>query len=219
MESDNEFIDRVRFDENLGSGSAYIKPLRMFFQRRGRTIAWDLAFGHDSVAVLLYHKTKKALLLVKQFRPAVFVTRVRRLSENQGKQLNEINWSKYPVSMGETLELCAGIIDKPDHSIAEHAREEILEECGYNVPIESLELVHSFISGVSISGSQQHLYFAEIDENDKVNEGGGNEKEGEMIEKVYLGVDEAKALLEKKDTQSPPGLVFAFKWFFDRFSK
>uniref|UniRef100_A0A1I8A501 Uridine diphosphate glucose pyrophosphatase NUDT14 n=1 Tax=Steinernema glaseri TaxID=37863 RepID=A0A1I8A501_9BILA len=217
MVSESEFISGVKFDEALGS-SPYVKPTRMFFERRGRKVAWDLAFGHDSVAVLLYHKTKKALLLVKQFRPAVFVAKIRKLAENKGKALNEIDWSKYPVSLGETLELCAGIIDKPNCDVAQHAQEEILEECGYSVPLESLELVHSFISGVSLSGSQQHLYFAEIDEKDKVTEGGGNEHEGEMIQKVYLGIDDARALLDKKDTQCPPGLVFAFKWFFDRLS-
>jgi len=217
MASKPEFISEVRFDEILAS--PYVKPTRMVFKRRGKNVIWDLAFGHDSVAVLLYHSTKKALLLVKQFRPAVFVSKIRRLSENQEKSLEDIEWSKYPVSMGETLELCAGIMDKTNLSPAETACEEIFEECGYSVPVESLVLVHSFLAGVSLSGSQQHLYYAEINEQDKVSEGGGNVDEGEMIEKVYMTLDEAKTLLEREDSQCPPGLIFAFKWFFDRVSK
>jgi len=67
---------------------------------------------------------RKELLLVKQFRPrkflkffllfftflAVFIHAVREKPENVEKSLNEIEWSKYPIELGETLELCAGLI-------------------------------------------------------------------------------------------------------------
>jgi UDP-sugar diphosphatase len=66
------------------------------------------------VAVLLYHEEKKAFLLVKQFRAPVY------LNDN---------------SKTYTYELCAGLVDK-DKSLIEIAKEEIDEECGYNVKIE-----------------------------------------------------------------------------------
>lgn len=50
---------------------------------------------------------------------------------------------KYPPGLAFTNELCAGIVDK-SKSLVEIAREEILEECGYNVPIERIELVMSY---------------------------------------------------------------------------
>lgn len=51
--------------------------------------------------------------------------------------------AKYPVSLAFTNELCAGIVDK-SKPLIEIAREEILEECGYNVPIEQIEHVLTY---------------------------------------------------------------------------
>lgn len=48
-----------------------------------------------------------------------------------------IDLSKYPASLGITLEFCAGIVDKCK-PLAETAKEEVLEECGYDVPVEKL---------------------------------------------------------------------------------
>lgn len=56
---------------------------------------------------------------------------------------SEINTEKYDIRMGYSLELCAGIIDK-DCSIEEVARQEVLEECGYDIPVESLRKLHSY---------------------------------------------------------------------------
>lgn len=50
---------------------------------------------------------------------------------------------KYPPGLAFTNELCAGIVDK-SKSLVEIAHEEIVEECGYNVPIERIELVMSY---------------------------------------------------------------------------
>lgn len=50
---------------------------------------------------------------------------------------------KYPVSLAFTNELCAGIVDK-SKPLIEIAKEEILEECGYNVPVERIELVMTY---------------------------------------------------------------------------
>jgi UDP-sugar diphosphatase len=43
-----------------------------------------------------------------------------------------------------TIELCAGIVDK-DLPLAEIVKEEIEEECGYAVPLESIEKSPLFI--------------------------------------------------------------------------
>lgn len=50
---------------------------------------------------------------------------------------------KYPVSLAITTELCAGIVDKTK-TLIEIAQEEVLEECGYNVPVERIELVMTY---------------------------------------------------------------------------
>lgn len=50
---------------------------------------------------------------------------------------------KYPASLGVTLELCAGIVDK-NKAMNEIAKEEVSEECGYDVPIENLHEVLTY---------------------------------------------------------------------------
>lgn len=50
---------------------------------------------------------------------------------------------KYPVSLAFTNELCAGIVDK-SKPLIEIAREEILEECGYDVSTERIEHVMTY---------------------------------------------------------------------------
>lgn len=52
-------------------------------------------------------------------------------------------FEKYPPSLAFTNELCAGIVDK-SKSLIEIAHEEIVEECGYNVPIDRIELVMNY---------------------------------------------------------------------------
>ena len=51
-----------------------------------------------------------------------------------------IDQSVTPISAGVTIELCAGLVDK-DCSLAETARQEVLEECGYDVPVEQFEVI------------------------------------------------------------------------------
>jgi hypothetical protein len=41
---------------------------------------------------------------------AVFIHAVRTRPENAGKTLEAIEWEKYPLGLGETLELCAGLM-------------------------------------------------------------------------------------------------------------
>ena len=47
-------------------------------------------------------------------------------------------------SLGITLELCAGIVDKEGKSLAEIAAEEVEEECGYHVDLKQVEFVQTF---------------------------------------------------------------------------
>ncbi|VDM97446.1 unnamed protein product, partial [Onchocerca ochengi] len=176
MAESEEFPTEVEISENIHD-SQYIRPMRMKFKRGDKLIKWDLILRHDSVACLLYHKQKQLLLFVKQFRPAVYITRVRMLDENVNKKWNEINWSKYPISMGETIELCAGLVDKPNVSKRKHMQEEILEECGYNVNEAEIQSIKTFVTGVGTSGALQELFYAEIDETMKVSEGGGVDSE------------------------------------------
>ncbi|VDN07027.1 unnamed protein product [Thelazia callipaeda] len=211
MAGNNEFLTEVQIIENVHD-SQYIRPIRMKFKRNGKLIKWDLMLRHDSVACLLFHKQKKSFLFVKQFRPAVYAVKVRKMEENANKAWNEIKWEKYPISIGETIELCAGIIDKPNVSSHKHMQEEILEECGYEVNENDIQMIKTYITGVGSSGASQELFYAEIDETMKISEGGG--VESEKIEKVFMTIQEAQMYCELKEVTSSTGLLYSLMWFF-----
>lgn len=62
---------------------------------------------------------------------------------SSGDSIENIDLEKYPPKIGVTLELCAGIVDK-NLSLVEIAREEVLEECGYDVPIDRIEEIMTY---------------------------------------------------------------------------
>ena len=161
------------------------------YEQNGIKKSWEIVNAHDSVAILLYHQEKEAFVLVRQFRPAVY--------------LNNNN--------GMTVELCAGIVDK-ELSLEEIAIEEIEEECGYAVPLEQIERITAFHTSVGFAGSKQILYYAQVNEEMKVSEGGGVDHED--IEVVYLSLSDAKTLIYDESIAKTPGLMFAFMWWFER---
>ncbi len=171
------------------SDSAFVKLERMHYTQGGENRSWDLAQVHDSVAVLIYHKSKDAFVIVKQFRPPVYL-------KNDD---------------GFTYELCAGIVDKK-LSLVEIAQEEIEEETGYAVSTDRIEKITSFYTAVGFAGAKQELYYVVIDEEDRVGNGGGVDVEA--IEVVYLPVDKAKRFIFDESIVKTPGIMFAVTWWF-----
>jgi len=169
----------------------FVKPITITYEQKGAVKIWEAVISHDAVSILLYNRDKDSFVLVKQFRPPVL-------------NANKTN--------GDTYELCAGIIDKRI-SDKEIAREEALEECGYDIPLESIQKVTSYYTSVGISGALQTLYYAEIDNSMIVNAGGGLEEEN--IEVIYLPLKEAKSFMFDESMQKTPGLMMGFYWFFD----
>ncbi len=158
------------------------------YTQNGVEKSWEVVEAHDSVAVLIYHTQKEAFVLVRQFRPAVYM--------HDGK--------------GVTIELCAGIADKALPPV-QIAVEEIEEECGYSVPLEAMERITSFYTSVGFAGSRQTLFYAEVDESMHTSEGGGIDDE--EIEVLYLPVNEAMRFLYDESIAKTPGLMFAFMWW------
>ena len=169
----------------------FIKTAFATYEQNGKEKFWEIVEAHDSVAILLYHREQDSFILVKQFRPAVYLN-------NQD---------------GMTVELCAGIVDK-NLSLAHIAQEEIEEECGYRVLVEDIQKITSFHTSVGFAGSKQMMYYAEVDESMKVSEGGG--VDDEQIEVISLPVEKAKAFIYDESIAKTPGLMFAFMWYFDR---
>ncbi|DAB32336.1 MAG TPA: NUDIX hydrolase [Sulfurospirillum sp. UBA11407] len=171
--------------------SDYIKPKSMIYLQNGIEKRWDLVDTHNSVAILIYHKEFDSFVFVKQFRPSIYLKN----------------------SDGFTYELCAGIVDK-DKSLKEIAYEEVLEETGYDVPLEALEKISSFYTAVGFAGGRQRLYYVEVDEGMKVSDGGGVDYE--EIEVIYLKRDKAKEFMFDESIATTSGLMFALMWFFEK---
>jgi UDP-sugar diphosphatase len=172
----------------------YIDAFLATYKQDGIEKDWEIVKAHDSVAILIYHKTKDAFVLVKQFRAAVYLNN----------------------NIGLTLELCAGIVDK-DIPLLEIAREEIEEECGFSMASKSIERITAFHTSVGFAGSKQTLYYAEVDEDMQTSEGGGIDDE--QIEVIYLPVSEVKAFIYDENIAKTPGLMFAFMWWLEKKKK
>lgn len=170
-------------------------------------------------------------MFVKQFRPAVFMSKHKPLWENSAIFLNSLSQkpsnpppdtkppsqSQEPTgyghgSMGCTYELCAGIVDK-SVPLQQITKEEILEETGYDVPLGSIELINTYYSSVGHSGSRQHLYYCEVSDAMMVSDGGGNETEGEMIEVVHMPAEEGLKMIFNAEVAKSTGVCFAILWF------
>ena len=185
------FVNKIDSTEELKNPS-FIKPILINYSQGGIKRKWEAVISHDSVAILLYHKDKKAFILVKQLRATV-------LNKNK--------------TNGMMYELCAGIIDK-DTTNAKIAKEEVLEGCGYDIPVESLEKISSFYTSVGISGTHQTLYYASCDDSMKVNDGGG--LDDEEIEVIYIPLEEAKKFIFDETYQKTTGVMLSVYWFFDK---
>lgn len=170
----------------------FVHPVKISYKQNGVCKDWEAVKSFDSVAILLFHEEKNSFLLVKQFRPPVYLNDESKLC---------------------TYELCAGIVDK-DKSLEQIAKEEIDEECGYDVPLESIEKITSFYTNVGVSGGCQTLFYAKINESMKIHDGGGIHDE--EIELMYLPIEEYKNFIFDEKKAKTPGLMFSFMWFMDK---
>ncbi len=170
---------------------SFIKPIKINFTQKEVKRSWEAVISHDSVSILLWHTQKEAFVVVKQLRAPV------------------LNANKKD---GMMYELCAGIVDK-DMPLEQIAKEEVLEECGYDIPVENIVKITSFYTSVGISGAKQTLYFAQCDDSMRVNDGGGLHDED--IEVVYIPIQEAKSFMFDESYKKTPGMMSGFYWFFE----
>lgn len=124
----------------------------------------------DGAGVLLYNRDKRSVILIRQFRFPVFA---------HGEA-------------GYLIEVVAGKLDG-DHPVTT-ARKEAEEESGYRV--HDVELVMSAYMSPGSVTEKLSLFIAEYDADSKVSAGGGLEDEGEDIEVLELGIDQALSMIE-----------------------
>lgn len=166
--------DRVRvIDSQVLSNDWYLLKKTIYdfrradgsWQRQQRE-TYDRGNG---AALLLYQRTARQVVLVRQFRFPCFVN---------GHD-------------GMLIEAPAGLLDQatPEQRI----RAEAEEETGYRIG-EVRKVFEAFMSPGSVT-EKLHFFVAEYDAAQKVSDGGGLIGEGEDIEVLELPFDEAMAMV------------------------
>lgn len=160
---------------------------------------------NDSVQIIVYNISRNVLVLVKQFRPAVYYHNIPAADRK-----DSVDVKKYPAELGVTIELCAGTVDK-NLPLVRIAKEELLEECGYDVPVMDLKKLISYRASIGASGSIQTTYYCEVTDDMKVGSGGGIN--GENIEVVHMTIPEMKNYISQDVVVSPGTFLMGVYWF------
>ncbi len=122
----------------------------------------------EAVAVLIYLQDRKRLVLIRQFRYAVYTR-----AQNNG-------WIE---------EIVAGVMDEGETPL-QTAKRECLEETGYN--IRKFESIAAVFSSPGITTERVHLFIGYATSEDKISEGGGLDSEHEDIELIELSAEEVR---------------------------
>lgn len=135
----------------------------------------------DSVAAVLHHKERDAVILISQFR-----------------------YPTYEKGPGWLAETVAGMIDEGE--VPEDAmRREILEETGYRV--EKLVHISNFYLSPGGSSERIFLYYAEVSGTGPAEKGGGLASENEDIQLTELSTGEAFRQLDRGEIQDAKTII------------
>jgi GDP-mannose pyrophosphatase NudK len=126
----------------------------------------------NGAAVLLYNRSRKTVILTRQFRFPTFVN---------------------GNADGMMIEACAGLLDQDDP--ASCVRREAEEEAGYRVR-DVRKVLEAYMSPGSVT-ERVFLFVGEYDHDDKVSSGGGDKREGEDIEVLELAFDKAIEMVDE----------------------
>lgn len=123
--------------------------------------------GGNGVTILLYNRQHRTVVMTRQFRVPAYINK----------------------HDGFMIETPAGMVDgeRPEQRI----REEVEEETGYRVA--SLEKVYELFMSPASNTERVHFFIGEYDPADRIGEGGGLAEEGEDIEVLEMGFDDAVA--------------------------
>jgi len=184
--------------------SPYVEPQTVRFNLKGAERSWAMIRSMNSVAVVLYHRELDSAVMVRQFRPPVWASAVA--SEATAG-------SDASLAQGFTFELCAGLMDKPGLSPKEVAREEILEECGYEVPLDGIEKVATYNHAMAHLGTKEHIFYAEVEEGQRqMGGGGGLAEDGEAIEVLALPIGECRRFILDDAFPKSAAAIIGIQW-------
>jgi nudix-type nucleoside diphosphatase (YffH/AdpP family) len=167
---------RIHAEELLSDNWYVLK--KYTFDLRRRDGSWqsqtrEIYDRGNGATILLYNRERRTVLLIRQFRMPTYVNGYH----------------------GYLIESAAGLLDNA--SPEERIRLEAEEETGYRVG--HVEKIYSaFMSPGSVT-ERIHFFFGEYQPGDRVSDGGGLEDEGEDIEVLELGFEEALGMVDSAE--------------------
>lgn len=135
----------------------------------------------NGAAILLYDPDRRTVILVKQFRYPAFA-------------------NGYDDLM---IEVPAGLLD--DAGPEERIRSEVEEETGYRVT-RVVKVFEAFMSPGSVT-EKLHFFTGVYGPGDRVSAGGGHPDEGEDIDVLEVGIDEALAMIRTGEIRDAKTLM------------
>jgi nudix-type nucleoside diphosphatase (YffH/AdpP family) len=167
--------DRVRIKEEiiLADDWSTLKKTLLDFQRADGEwlpLVRETYDRGNGAAILLYNRAKRSVVLTRQFRYPAFVNGYGDLM----------------------IEACAGLLDENDPETC--IRLEAEEETGYRVR-DVKKIGEIYMSPGSVT-EKLFFFVGEYDDQAKVSEGGGLLADGEDIDVVELGIDEALSMID-----------------------
>jgi nudix-type nucleoside diphosphatase (YffH/AdpP family) len=167
---------RITAEETLSDNWYLLK--KYSFDLRRRDGSWQAQTREvydrgNGATILLYNLEQRTVLLIRQFRMPTFVN----------------------GHSGYLIESAAGLLDNA--SPEDRIRLEAQEETGYRIgAIE--KIFDAFMSPGSVT-ERIHFFIGQYEPGDRVSDGGGLAEEGEDIEVLELGFDEAIAMIGRGD--------------------
>ncbi|MFW0754805.1 NUDIX domain-containing protein [Pseudomonas sp. H11T01] len=163
---------RITAQETLSDNWYVLKKFSFDLRRRDGTWQAQTREVYDrgnGATILLYNLARRTVLLTRQFRMPAFVN----------------------GHSGFLIESAAGLLDNA--SPEQRIRKEAEEETGYRV--ESVKKIYdAFMSPGSVT-ERVHFFIGEYQPSDRIGNGGGLLEEGEDIEVLELGFEEAIAMV------------------------
>ena len=166
--------DRIRVQEVVLLSDHYGTLTTTSLQWRRNDGTWQTQSREvydrgDAAAILPYHLKQRTVILVRQFRYPAFVAGHDDL----------------------LIEAAAGLLDNA--SPEERIRLEAEEETGYRLH-DVKKVFEAFMSPGAVT-EKLHFFVAEYEPHMRISAGGGLAHEGEEIEVLELGIDEALAMM------------------------
>jgi nudix-type nucleoside diphosphatase (YffH/AdpP family) len=164
---------RIQKVETLSDDWYVLKKTTFDYQRKDGTWQTQSRETYDrgnGATILLYNRSRKTVILTRQFRFPAYV-------------------NNHP---GLLIEACAGLLD--ENNAEECIRRETEEETGYRLK-HVTKIFEAFMSPGSVT---ERLFFfvAEYSDDDKLTDGGGLKSDGEDIDVLELPFDEALTMIK-----------------------